>query len=142
MTQNTTTSVHDVAQYVLKACGPTESLKLMKLVYFVQAWGLACDVPAFGERVKAYSNGPVVDELWNDIKDESPVVVRLNKGDYRKMDESQKLVADSVLDHYQDKSGEWLSALTHEQDPWLDAYEQGKKAIIPNQSIKEYHAAD
>ena len=31
-------TVHDVAGYILKKCGPLTVMKLQKLVYYSQAW--------------------------------------------------------------------------------------------------------
>ncbi|HCU23589.1 MAG TPA: hypothetical protein DF383_01120, partial [Deltaproteobacteria bacterium] len=34
---------------------------------------------------------------------------------------SQKETIDSVLKYYGNKSSQWLSDLTHQEQPWLDA---------------------
>ena len=41
--QVTPVSVHDVAAYILQKHGPMTTMKLQKLVYYAQAWGLVWD---------------------------------------------------------------------------------------------------
>ena len=59
----------DVAQYILnyfrKKGQPITTLKLQKLVYYVQAWSLVWDdAPIFDEDFEAWVNGPVVRSLF------------------------------------------------------------------------------
>lgn len=55
------TTVFDVAEYILEQHGEMTSMKLQKLVYYCQAWHLAwSDEPLFRESIEAWANGPVV----------------------------------------------------------------------------------
>ncbi len=48
-------NVHDVSAYILKHWGPMTAMKLQKLVYYSQAWGLVWDEePLFPERIEAW----------------------------------------------------------------------------------------
>src|SRR5258708_570857 len=59
-------TVHDVAAYILGKCGPMTAMKLQKLVYYSQAWGLVWDErPLFAEQIEAWANGPVVRDLYD-----------------------------------------------------------------------------
>ncbi len=116
-------SVLDVARYVIKAKHPITTMKLQKLVYYCQAWSLAWDeMPLFPEDFEAWANGPVCPQLYEKHRG----LFRLyddflnNVPDYAFMD-AETDTMDSVLNHYGDKSPEWLSQLTHMEYPWKAA---------------------
>ena len=63
------TSVFDIAKYILEKYESLPTMKLQKLVYYSQAWSLAWDnEPLFYEEIKAWANGPVVEELYELLK--------------------------------------------------------------------------
>jgi uncharacterized phage-associated protein len=116
-------SVHDVAAYILKNQGEISAMKLQKLVYYSQAWSLVWDdKPLFRAPIQAWANGPVVPLLYRNHRGQFSLkswplgaaakVIRDGNG---------KATIDSVLKFYGDKSGQWLSELTHKEDPWLNA---------------------
>lgn len=113
-------SVFDVAKYILKQKGETTTMKLQKLVYYCQAWSLVWDEkPLFHERIEAWSNGPVVRELFD--RHRGKFRIRSVKGDDHILNETQMETIDAVLDYYGEKSSQWLSDLTHMEDPWKNA---------------------
>jgi uncharacterized phage-associated protein len=115
------TTVHDVAAYILKARGPMTAMKLEKLVYYCQAWSLVWDEkPMFPERIEAWAQGPVVPELFNEHRG-MYMVKALSKGNPDALDKDEKETADAVLKAYGDKTSQWLSDLTHQEPPWLNA---------------------
>ena len=116
-------SVFDVAKYILEKMGePVSTWKLQKLVYYAQAWSLVWDeAPLFRERIEAWANGPVCPELYkihrgnfyissNDVK----------KGMAESLTNEQRETLDAVIKYYGDKSGSYLSALTHKERPWKE----------------------
>ena len=114
-------TVHDVAAYILQQRGPVTAMKLQKLVYYSQAWSLVWDErPLFPETIRAWANGPVVYELY-DMHRGLFEVLGWRKGDSTELDQDEKDTVDSVLDFYGDKSSQWLSDLTHREDPWRHA---------------------
>ena len=59
-------TAHDVAAYILSKQGGLPAMKLQKLLYYAQAWGLVWDEePLFGDRIEAWANGPVVKALYD-----------------------------------------------------------------------------
>jgi len=97
------------------------AMKLQKLVYYAQAWSLVWDEkPLFGEKIQAWVNGPVVPELFFAHQGEF-VVRREPRGTPETLDRNERSTVDVVLDHYGDKTAQWLIALTHSEQPWLDA---------------------
>ncbi len=117
-----TVSVLDVAKYVLEKTGPMTAMKLQKLVYYSQAWSLVWDEePLFGERVQAWADGPVVRELYDAHHGRFTVAATDLPGDASRLNADQRETVDAVLEYYGDKSAHWLSELTHQERPWLDA---------------------
>ena len=116
-------SVFDVAAYILQVLGPVTHMKLQKLVYYAQAWSLVWDEsPIFNDRIEAWANGPVVPKLFARLKGKFKVAkTDLRAGDPNKLDPTQKETLRLVIDFYGPKSSQWLSDLTHMEDPWKDA---------------------
>ena len=120
-------TAHDVVVYILKKQGEMTAMKLQKLVYYCQAWSLIWDEePLFRERIEAWANGPVVPELYRVHRGQFKVRT-WPKGDPRHLKPHQKETIDAVLGYYGDKSSQWLSNLTHVEDPWRDA----RKGLLP-----------
>jgi len=95
-------------------------MKLQKLLYYCQAWSLAWDgVPLFGEDFQAWANGPVCPELFDMHK--GRFVVDASAFDDVagcSFTEWQLDTLQSVLSYYGDKDPQWLSELTHKENPW------------------------
>jgi uncharacterized phage-associated protein len=132
-------NVHDVAAYILQRNGPMTAMKLQKLVYYSQAWSLVWDEqPMFPERIEAWANGPVVRELYEGHRG----LFRVSdwpQGDSGSLTPDARETIDAVLAFYGDKSAQWLSDLTHKEDPWRNA-RRGIDPGIP--SFREITTAD
>ena len=120
-------TVHDVARYILEwfaSAGENEvtSWKLQKLVYYCQAWSLVWDEePIFPEEIQAWADGPVCPALYQEHKGKFRLGPGDIKGNPENLSPSQKATIDAVLDYYGDKTGRYLSDLTHMERPWLEA---------------------
>jgi uncharacterized phage-associated protein len=117
-------SVVDIAAYILSKQSkknPITAWKLQKLVYYCQAWSLVWDERAlFKEKILAWANGPVVKELYNQHKGMF-YVKEMPIGNQKNLSSNQKDTIDHVLKSYGDKTGQWLSDLTHLENPWIEA---------------------
>jgi uncharacterized phage-associated protein len=113
-------SVFDVAKYILEKQGRMTTMKLQKLVYYSLAWSLVWDEkPLFNGTVKAWGSGPVVPELYGHHKGLYYVEDKnLDLGDSSKLTDSERATIDAVLEHYGDKSAQYLVDLTHAEPPW------------------------
>jgi len=139
-------SVFDVAAYILKKNGPMTTMKLQKLVYYSQAWSLVWDEePIFKENIEAWANGPVVKELFNYHRGQymiSSVLI----GNSELLNDKQKETIDAVIDYYGDKPSQWLSDLTHMEDPWrlsrmgIPEMQRGNR-IIGLDLLSEYYGS-
>jgi uncharacterized phage-associated protein len=129
-------NVFDVAAYILHRKGMMSAMKLQKLVYYSQAWSLVWDdKPLFREKFRAWPNGPVVYELFKEHQGQFQVSKRsLGVGNLRNLSAVQRETIDKVLEYYGDKSPQWLSDLTHMEDPWRIARE-GLSPFTPSNNV-------
>lgn len=141
-------SVLDVAAYILAKhpkSQPITAWKLQKLVYYCQAWSLVWDEkPLFKEKILAWANGPVVKELYDHHKGMF-YVKEMPKGRPEHLSLNQKDTIDHVLKAYGDKTAQWLSDLTHMEEPWIEARKGLKpgergEAEIRLSSMHEYYS--
>ena len=118
-------NVFDVADYILKGCGELPAMKLQKLVYYSQAWSLVWDdAPLFEEKIEAWANGPVVRALYaRHRQNYFANRTQIEDGNHANLSKDQAETVDAVLAYYGDKSSQWLSDLTHMEDPWIEARE-------------------
>lgn len=122
----------DVAAYILEKQGAMTAMKLQKLVYYSQAWSLVWDEkPLFNERMEAWANGPVVAALY-DWHRGAYNLSRCPAGNPSALTGAECETIDSVLASYGDKSSQWLSDLTHSEEPWKEA----RKGLAPGQASR------
>ena len=140
------TTALDVAAYILQERGEMSTWKLQKLVYYSQAWHSVWeDKPLFDEEIEAWANGPVVPRLYREHRGQF-VLSRdqFAPGDPEQLTDREKIAIDAVLNFYGDKSGQWLSELTHSEAPWINARvglrptERGSR-LIPVADMAEYY---
>lgn len=141
-------SVFDVTKFILSKMGSITAMKLQKLIYYCQAWSLVWDgEPLFEQRIEAWASGPVVYDLYQWHKGK----YRIDKSDIdfddiRNLSKDQKETISSVIEYYSDKSPQWLSDLTHMEDPWRMARkgladgERGRQEITLG-SMEEYYSS-
>lgn len=132
MDKGTPVTVFDVATYILEKQPkkpPMTAWKLQKLVYYCQAWSLVWDEqPLFKEKILAWANGPVVKELYTQHKGMFHIE-ELKKGDSKHLSVNQKDTINHVLEGYGNKNAQWLSDLTHMEEPWI----QARKGLQPGE---------
>jgi uncharacterized phage-associated protein len=142
-------SVYDVSSYILSRQAPKEggeltTWKLQKLVYYAQAWATVWDDKVlFSQPIEAWANGPVCPALYELHKGDFKIS-KLPAGDPGKLTESAKKTVDVVLDFYGKQTAQYLSQLTHAEEPWKNARkglapgERGNKEITPA-AMAEYY---
>ena len=115
-------NVFDTARYILEQSGRMSTMKLQKLCYYSQAWSLVWDeTPLFNEDFEAWANGPVCPELFYKTKGKYSVNAEDETGGEGNLSGNQKDTIDRVLEHYGSHDAQWLSQLTHMEDPWIKA---------------------
>lgn len=137
-------SASEVATYFLTKADPDvgdliSNLKLQKLCYYAQGFYLAMhDEPLFPEAIEPWMHGPVVPELYHQYKDFGGSGITPPKGvDLEAYPEAIRDFLDEVYNVYGQYSAWKLRNMTHEEAPWVDAY-NGKKPYISNPSMGSY----
>lgn len=139
-------NVFDVAQFILEERGELSAMKLQKLVYYSQAWHTVwTDDILFANRIEAWKDGPVCPDLWREHANQFKVS-RIRHGAVRNLTERQRKTIRTVLDFYGHRSAQWLSDLTHSEDPWIDARRDAppgarSNAEITPQAMQAYYSS-
>lgn len=133
-----------IAAAILTRQGELSAMKLQKLVYYAQAWSLVWDErPLFDDRIEAWANGPVIPSLFNAHRGRFKVSPG-DLGEEPELTDDESETISAVLKHYGDKTANWLSDLTHREEPWimarvgLDDQQRGNREIS-HASMAEYY---
>lgn len=111
-------SAHDVAAYILQKQGAMTTMKLQKLLYYCQAWSLVWDETSlFQEDIEAWANGPIVPAIYEAHRGQYKIE-SWPHGNSERLDQNQQETVDAVLKYYGHRSAQWLSDLTHAEEPW------------------------
>ena len=114
-------NIHDVATYILDKLGLMTAMKLQKLVYYSQAWSLGWDEkPLFSQRIEAWANGPVAPDLY-EVHRGMFEVGSWALGNKNALTPDEADTVNAVLVFYGGKSSQYLSDLTHKEEPWREA---------------------
>ncbi len=141
----TSINAFDVASYILSKTGEIPAVKLQKLTYYSHVWSLVWDEkPLFNDRIEAWANGPVIPSLY--FANKGFYSIRSCSGDPKKLTQAQTDTIDRIIAFYAKHDSQWLSDLTHREDPWRNARigladgERGNNEIT-NEAIMEYYSA-
>ena len=140
-------NVLDVADYILYRQGRIPAMKLQKLVYYSQAWALVWDDRAlFSARVEAWANGPVILRLYASHRGRYEVGRNDIDGNWKNLSNVEAETIDAVLKYYGGQSSQWLSDLSHAEDPWSNArghLKPGQRGAseINIESMAEYYGS-
>ncbi|MDF2393491.1 DUF4065 domain-containing protein [Aeromonas sp. 2MA4] len=141
-------TIFDVAKYITESMGEISAMKLQKLMYYSQAWNLVWEEePLFTNDFQAWANGPVLPSLYALHRGQFKVDANLfADGDSNALTAEQRANIDKVLGFYGDHTAQWLSNLTHQENPWLNARADlpvgaSSDAVIPIDAIHEYYSS-
>ena len=141
-------NIFDTAKYIIEHSGHNgkmSTMKLQKLCYYAQAWSLVWDdAPLFDEDFQAWANGPVCRELYDKTRGQYYATSEDEAGGEGDLTSNQLDTINTVLDYYAPHDAQWLSQLTHMEDPWKDArkgYPPGSHCenIITKESMAMYY---
>lgn len=138
-------NILDVAKYILEKQGTMSTMKLQKLCYYAQAWALVWDdKPLFNEDFEAWANGPVCRKLFLKTKGQYSVSAEDETGGEGNLTDNEKDTINHVLQHYGGHNAQWLSQLTHMEDPWNEARDGiapgvGCDQVITKESMAMYY---
>lgn len=128
-----TKAVLDISAYIfnrLNRLGPVEAIKLQKLLYYCNAWSLADRrVPLFEDEIQAWKHGPVVASIYPLHRGEIDIE-SWPHGVPEDLLVSDRELIDEIVDTYGGLSGWRLRNLTHQEDPWKEAWEKARQGEI------------
>lgn len=135
----------DVASFILKHKGEMTTMKLQKLVFYSHVWSLVLDGrPLIREEFQAWRDGPVEPNLFNTHKGNYQVFA-IPDGNPDNLDSIAQDRVIQTLETYGRRSAEFLSDLTHREEPWLHArgnYDTTASSTnkITNDAIVEFYS--
>ncbi|MDQ1637556.1 MAG: hypothetical protein QOF62_895 [Pyrinomonadaceae bacterium] len=129
-------SAEHVAAYFLAKAAQEDgefisNLKLQKLLYYAQGSHLALDKgPLFPESTSAWNHGPVVTSVYHKYKEfgASPLSPPEDFDVSQYSEELQEFL-DEVYSVYGQFSAGKLRKMTHEEPPWIEAFENNRGTI-------------
>lgn len=149
---------HIITYYINERGDTVSHKKLQKLLYYVEAWHLVnFDEPLLNEDFQAWVHGPVIPELYHQLKEfgfnnlvvineEEPTVDKEIEAIIVKNAIEQKVeFIHSVLDTYGSLSSFELELLSHSEKPWIDARNgcaphERCTTIISKKAMREYYS--
>ncbi|HOX41197.1 MAG TPA: DUF4065 domain-containing protein [bacterium] len=143
----------DVANFFIALANETgdiiTNLKLQKLVYYAQAWYLAnYKKPLFDEDFEAWIHGPVIPDLYHKYKSfgYSPIETKIDFSSVENLDSTVKEFLAEVAKIYMTHGAYELEAMTHQEQPWIDARDgcepdENCSNVIPKKSMMEFYGA-
>ncbi len=136
----------DIARYIIERCKensrPISNLKLQKILYFVQAEFLVTkNQPCFAEEIEAWDFGPVVPSVYYEYRVFGGANIPcIGKSLIRRsISARDREILNGIIDECSSYSASALVEITHNQTPWIEAYEKGGyNNEITIESIKAY----
>ncbi len=126
-------SAIDVGKYFLaqvddESGDSISNLKLQKLLYYAQGFHLAAyDRPLFPERIEAWVHGPVVPEVYRQLKrfGANPVVLPQDVDFQAVFTPDVRELLDEVYSVYGQFSAASLRNMSHSEPPWKQTAQGG-----------------
>lgn len=135
-------SAHDVTRELRRHLPDAGALKIHKLLYYCQGWHLVwTGLPMFAERTEAWTNGPVVADLWHD-EDKGRARPRAQQP----RDEEAAVIG-YVVGRYGRCTGLELIRKTHLEDPWRNVSEsevsfRTRNPEITHEALRSWFSQD
>jgi len=139
------TSALDVAKYLLHRANLDgeliTNLKMQKLLYYAQAWYLVnFGTELFKDKIEAWTFGPTVVGVYHCYKRFGYAPIRY--ADNEKIEEKFSTTAKEFLDEFYNiyirYSAFDLTQMSHNDDPWKEAFNSQDKTI-KTETIKEFY---
>lgn len=146
MAQDKLPSAQDIAAYLLRLA-QTDGVslthkRLQKVLYYVQGWSLGKrDQPVFRDEIRAWREGPVVPEVFEQFKEQEGRVLPVPEQDPGLPRLACAFIA-SVWEDYKAYTERELIAKTHEETPWLNARAGYKDHEPSDKPIRESDLRD
>jgi uncharacterized phage-associated protein len=112
------------------------NLKIQKLLYYAQGFNLALNgVPLFEEKIVAWQYGPVVEEVYQELKNYNGLIPQFDDQDDSYLTEIEIELLKEVYDVYGQFSATKLVEMTHNEMPWKTT---AIRAEISHKKLKQH----
>lgn len=109
-----------VAKMISELDPSAGTMKMQKLLYYVQGWALAwTGDPIFEDLPEAYRDGPVYPRVREDLQ--YCEGVRVDRSSSEDLSEEQVAIIRAVVKKYRPFSGREMANMTHREPPWNEA---------------------
>lgn len=151
----------DVSRYIINYCNEKDydlsNLKLQKILYFIQAYYISKTeekAPCFKDKIEAWDFGPVVPVVYHEFKKfgstniprvTTYIVIDENdfwqsevvhfSDDFLQTPDKERI--NKLVDNFAKFSTTRLVQITHNQSPWINAYQQPDNEITV-EAIRSY----
>lgn len=151
---------HIITHYINQKGDTVSHKKLQKLIYYVDAWHLVhFEASIVNENFEAWVHGPVVRELYHELKEFGFNNLKVVNDELDTVDEEiEAIIAknginsdqigliESVLNKYGSLSSLELELLTHNEAPWIEgrdgfAPHQVCTNVISKQRMRDFYSA-
>lgn len=137
----------DIAKYIICYANENDvnvtNLKLQKLLYYAQAWYLVnFGKPLFDEKIEAWQFGPVVPVVYNEFKSFGKNPIEIENESCQKIISEPECInyLDEFCNHFLKFSAADLVSMTHNEDPWIEAFGSSNNEISIDR-MKQYYSA-
>jgi len=114
------------------------NLKLQKLLYYAQGLHIAVyNKPLFEEPIKAWTYGPVVEEVYHAFKEhgQGAIPTQNTEQAFNKLNQEQQAFLQEVYLTMGQYSAVKLMELTHQEMPWVSTE---SKQVITHQKLQAF----
>jgi len=128
-----------LAEFILASYPDTgiTPMKLQKLAYYTKVWTLVAGKHVVMADFKKWDFGPVNQDIYHTYKSFGGNVIPSGMIEKPDVNEQQEDFFKFILDNYVNFSAFALSAMTHNEEPWV---ETPKNAIISDKLIVDYYS--
>lgn len=118
-------------------------MKLQKLLYYAQGAFLAIDNKAlFDEEIEVWDHGPVIPSIYQKYKKYSSGGIKKSESETpENMDDHTYAMLFGIYEKYGKFSASQLRNMTHYEDPYIQASEDGNSKIISKESMRKYFSS-
>lgn len=119
--ESKTATIHDTAAAILKHGGTMTAMKLHKLAFYAKAWHAVWhNEELFVETFQAWRNGPMSPDLYNCHRG-TATVTNWPQGNSTNLNAVETATIMAILESYGKMSGQQLSDLVRQEDPWRNS---------------------
>ena len=117
-------------------------LKVQKLLYYAYAWKYSLQKERiFTDKIEAWDYGPVVSDIYHELKKYGYHPINELKTDPELLPDELRGYLNTIWHSYGEYSATMLSDMTHDEEPWKNAYASDSK-IITDESLAEFYSEE